>query len=894
MEVVVAFVILMLVLVPIATLLANSIGQAASSRERLTALSLAEQYIELLNNTPLDGTRNKTPNDSTLPVTDESIKQTTSPLTRSTVGYTVYARFTWAPAEDTTPDLCISGLVPTLLDLQVTVEWSHSKDQISDTTLINYPPSGILTDGFLAIKVDGDPATNPPADADGRPWTTRVKAVPVTIKPHATVTGFTTVTIYPNRYGCVFEEVPPGKYTVTVADPSPGLPSGIPSGTNYGTPSWVASYGEELTETGQAPSTVTVGDVTTVTFEYDEGSMVDLTYPSTTVVEGDVTCPNAGSILCMAAGQSPTSAAAPTKHPKADLSVLTSSGWTVYQPPATRLAATACAGTKRCVSVGYTASGATTTTFSGASVSTPTGTVQFTADTVPSGTSALEGITCPGTSTCYAYGEGSTSSSAVILSGTVGTTSVTWKTDGGLTGVSTVSALTCPTTTSCYALGKTSAGPTILSLVATGSSWSADTLPTTPSAVSTVSQLACHSTTCFVLGSTSSRALVLSLSTGSTTTWIEDTVPTVSTLTQIKCPSTTVCYAVGTASTTATILSLWSVTGTTNKVTWTTDTLPSAVTALTLLKCPSTSACYATGSSAAGPVIVSLLTATNWTTDSLPSTVKSLSGLTCTSSSQCAATGTATVGGNVRGVVLSLKAPISWTQDALPSGIAPVYFAGVACTSTGSTCAAPGASLTGAIFLSATLAGATWEKDTPSGLVGMSLDDTPISVYNVNLSPLTIQEMAAPSSGNVSAIGPLFPFTSGYQVAAAECAAQVTPTATSVSSIPRGTATAALAMGLLPIEVVSATGVPVAGATVTITPACTKLTPPAGSADQTSFSLERTGPSGLSETAVMYGPYTVSVTSGALTATATITVAQTGTEVGSVTTQLPSPVVVTL
>ncbi|MGH9100231.1 MAG: hypothetical protein ACRDV8_08390, partial [Acidimicrobiales bacterium] len=58
------------------------------------------------------------------------------------------------------------------------------------------------------------------------------------------------------------------------------------------------------------------------------------------------------------------------------------------------------------------------------------------------------------------------------------------------------------------------------------------------------------------------------------------------------------------------------------------------------------------------------------------------------------------------------------------------------------------------------------------------------------------------------------------------------------------------------------------GATVTaapVTPAkptksCTKLAPPVGKTNPTSFNLEPTGPLGLSQVAVPYGTYEVTVT----------------------------------
>lgn len=893
-EVVIAFSILLIVLVPIALLLSNTIGQAASSRERLTALSLAEQYLDLLNNTPVDSataTANhalKTTNNATLPKTNDTIELASS-VVLSTVRYSVYAEFKWALHENSTPDLCDQKTAPTLLRLQVTVDWGHTPQKITDTTLINFPSTGIVTEGFLAIKVDGDPVTSPPSDAHTphRTWTTRVRAVPVTIAAEPTTTGFTTITRYPTQYGCVFQEVPVGSFAVSVADPS----AGTPPGTSYGTPSW-ASSDDELTTVTSPSARVTVDTVTTVAFVYDEGSMVNVTYPTSSVAEGPVTCPGAGSIECMVAGQSPTTATKPSSNPRADLTVLTSSGWTLYQPTATRLTASACAGSTRCISVGYLNTGGT---YKGASVSTTPATVKFTGDKVPAGVTALTGITCV-TTTCFAYGEGSSTSKAAIVSATVGAGAITWKLDTGLTGVSTVRSLSCSSTTKCYAAASTSSGADILSL--TGTKWVQDKLPTTPTTVTAVSQVTCGTTSCFTLASSASKALILSPKKTSATTWVEDTVPAMASFSAIDCPSSTECFAAGKASASeAGVVSLSTVTLTPAK--WSADSLTSAVTSLAILTCPSTTTCYATGSTSSGPAIVSLYKSTStWAVDKLPLTLKAITALTCPSTAQCMA---AAVNDTGTTLILSLSSthPTTWTSDSLPSGVTPVFLAGLACSPAKSTCAAPAVTATGEAFLSATLSGTTWKRGSPGALNGMYLGDVPISVYNADLSPTTVEVASpTPTSGDVSTIGPLFPFESGYQVAAAGCEAEVTGTAPKVTSVPGATATSAptapVPMGLLPIEVESKTGVPVSGASVTIKPDCTRLSPPAHETNQASFSLGTTGPTGVTEMAVMYGSYTVTVKSGTTTTTAVVTVSPASLTVGAATVYLPTVAVVKL
>jgi hypothetical protein len=71
-------------------------------------------------------------------------------------------------------------------------------------------------------------------------------------------------------------------------------------------------------------------------------------------------------------------------------------------------------------------------------------------------------------------------------------------------------------------------------------------------------------------------------------------------------------------------------------------------------------------------------------------------------------------------------------------------------------------------------------------------------------------------------------------------------------------------MGLLSLRVVNGRGDPDAGATVTASPTCATaakaLSPPAGETNPTSYSLLSTGPLGLSQIALPYGTYMVTVT----------------------------------
>ncbi|HLG68694.1 MAG TPA: hypothetical protein VKV36_12610 [Acidimicrobiales bacterium] len=872
-EVVIAFSVLMLALTPVAALLTNVIGQAANARERLTALSLAEQYIELLTNS---GPHLSSGN---LPITGTPVLETPTALVRSSVAYKVYSEFDWTAAEGTNPDLCTSGSVPKVLNLQVTVDWGANQS-LTDTTVLNYPPAGIPTFGFLAVQVEGDPAGSPPGDAAGNPWSDRVRAVPVSlVSPPPPATASFTTTVYPDSYGCAFQQVPPGTYQVSVADPSPGVPRTV-TGT-YGTPSFVANANEQ-TAAAQGPLTVNVGQVTPVTFQYDEGSLVDLAYPSTTATEDGVTCPGAGAFLCLAAGQAPATPSAPAASPVAVLSVRTPAGWTVASLPGglSRIEATACAGTVRCVAVGYGPAGGGG--FQGASASAaPSSSPSFTADALPAGVTNLSGVTCPGASTCYAWGSGA--AGAVILSATVSSGAVTWTADTGLAGVAAIAGIACPGSTTCYAIGSGASGAVIVSLDASGTNWVADTLPNGVT-VSALSQVTCPGTaTCYAIGSGSSGAVILSLGLG--TAWVNDTVAgPPSALSQVACPGSTTCYAIGSGASGAVIVSVDS-----SGTNWVADTTPAGL-SLAAIICPSTTSCYATGSGSSGGLIWSLSSATAWAADSLSvppgATPSAVGAIACPAPSTCVAAASAASSA----LLLALGSGTTWSAATIPLTTPPVLFAGVACT--GSTCEAAGASRTGALLLDGSSGGTSWSNGTPGNLTGMYLSDVPVSVSSYALVPSTI-ELTAPST-DATVVGPLFPFAAGYSIGAAECTAELSAASSLVSTTPGATSSAILPMGLLPLKVVNASGNPVAGASVTAVvndPSCTPLTPLTGT-NPSSFALETTGPDGLSRLDVMYDTYTVTATAGTLTGSVTVQVSPTGTTAGGVTLPLPSPVVV--
>lgn len=841
-ELVIAFAILMVILVPIALLLTNVIGQASTARQKLTALSLAERCLEKLNNTGPTLTQGVP--ETGVPILENSHCFSVSPVVETTISYNVHAEFTWETAQGSHPNLCTTSVTPSLIEAKVWTTWIHTQT-VTDTTLLDYPPPGLPTDGFIAVAVNGTPVGSPPVDASGRSWATRVQTVPVTI----TRSGFS-VTLYPNTYGCVFEEVPaPDSYTVTAANPTSASPG------------WAAS-GEATT----AKQTVTVNldKVSHVTLRYDEGLLVNLHYPSTTATEGPVTCPGLLNIQCIVLGQEPSSSTTPAKAPYAELSVLngTTKKWSVAKvSSAGRLGAVTCAGTNRCIAVGF---GGSAGSYAGASLSSGTSSApSFTSDALPSGITELSGIVCPTSSRCYTWGLGS--SGGVILTGAVTSSSVTWgaSIDSLATVPARVTQIVCWSKTHCYALGtkKTATTPVILSLSATTSrKWTNDTLPTTSTyAPQTLTQLSCPAaTTCYGVGTRkTSHGDVVSLSTTTAKSWVKDTLATtVTVLSSIACPSKTVCYAIGSRKTGTTAYG--ALTSLTTATSWKLDT-PKTTKSISAITCPTTSACLAAGTSSTGtPAVFWRTGASTFTSEAVPAAVSGISTIACANASHCFAIGTASSSGVAYAVILS--GTTTWRVDTLPSTPTAVSFFGLACG--GAACIAPGASETSAVYFDGTPTGTGWSNATPSGTAGMYLGGVPIAVTNSGLTTSPLEVTVPTGTKAATQVGPLFPFSSAYGVAADEC--KPLPASAQVSVTPGEIVSASMPMGLVSLRAINKYGNPDTGATVTATlvtgSACSQLSPPSGKTNPTTFTFEPTGPLGLSQLVVPYGAYKITVT----------------------------------
>jgi type II secretory pathway pseudopilin PulG len=893
-ELIVAMLMLIIVLVPTCYLFTNVLANAAQARERLTALSVAEQWIETLNSQGPPSDANGQP--------EVGVALSEPSSTLSGISYAVSATFKWTDATGGTPDFCSTDTSP-VLGLQVTVSWA-SNQSISDQAILNFPASGNLTDGYLAIQVEGDPASAPPSDVYSDPWSSRVTNVPVQVSGSNLANPYS---LHPSSDGCTFLALAPGTYSVQVG-PGPTAPV-----------SYVANYNEASSETqalaNQSPITVTDAEITEVVFQYDEGSDVPLAYPSTTAVADGVECPNRGPLICLVMGQSPASAGPPNTSPQADGIAETSSGWSVASFPAslTRIEGVACT-TGACIAVGYSSSG-------GAAAVTTNGTT-WTTTSLPAGVSQLSEIVCPPSATtpaCIAIGSG-TSSNGVLLTATISGSTVTWTKDT-IPSTTSLGELVCPSSSAqpvCYVSATTSSGAIVFSNSGSGSPGTTWTSWTAPSGltVTSISQLVCNSTTfCVLLGVSQcfhcgSSPEIIQLASGTWTAYTNSTGVTPTTFTQLACASSgTSCWATGTTSSSAIAVYLSSGT------TWKSDTgIPSGTTSLSGLTCPGSGAgcfsLYATSSSAG---VISIGSGTAWSTAGLPSNgAVSLDQLTCPTTTACYAVGTSSTS-----AIVDVLQSGSWANATFTgtTGGNPVYITDLDCTGA-TTCVAAGATETAGQVL--TYANSTTSfsgSSTPTSLSGLYIDNPPIMVSNSTLQPNSVIEMAAPTTANgpQTEVGPLFPFEAGYSVAPGYCASELTTASSSATTVPGASPTTSpaaptviLPMGLLPIQAVSSSGVPISGATVTIADAsCTSSTeltplssgsfpalsnPPANPSNPTSYSMPSSGADGLSRMAVIYGTYQVTVKLGGTSATTTVTVNPTSIVVGSTTYYMPTSV----
>jgi Tfp pilus assembly protein PilV len=733
-EVMVALVLLLITMIPLGYLVTNEVQQAATAKNQLAALGVAEKWIEILGSAqdppPRNGALAVDTGKPLIPVMpDRTPLANNGKETRGGTEFTVRAEYTWTGTQDvnTAPDLCTSGGAQ-VLNLQVTVTWGKAQQE-TDTTILDYPPPGIPQYGFYQLQILGDSSANdlqnPPAG--GYAWSSRVQAIPVTFTP----TGGAPVTTHPDRYGCVFAELIPLTTSLTTALTT-GVATGptlkvnpLPSAVGSGDTIVVGSGGATQTFTTTAASAFG-GKTLAVTSQtanatYPVGTSVSDTAAVYTV---NVTNPVPGSpVACGTCGN------------PSFVQNLATDGPPNTPEPTGPFSSTAS------ISPGVVTVAPTLYYDEGSTIGLSYPTSTFTAD----------GVTCPGIDqiTCLSQGEGTTGS----LGGT----------------------------------------PPYATLASTsGSTWSSVATPSSPTSTR-IASVACATAACIGVGygltttstGTTAHGVIIADNTTNGTVTADTILPAnlvcpsstacVASLTNVICPTAMACVAWGTLSTGAPVVLAGTISSTPGSDIWSAVNLPNttATTMATLnqVACTPDLNCVAVGSAtpgqpldlwgweASGPLFGSGTSGGTWVPPTVPITglgnPPNLTQVACPSAGKCMAIGTGQIPTMIQGipvpgptipiVVSALFTPatlatgtIAWTP-VLPS-VEPSSFSQLVCLPS-NTCLAVGTVGTQAIIYSGTAGSIS------SGTLLLKVD------YSVPGTSSSISQVTCPSSSTCVAIG---------------------------------------------------------------------------------------------------------------------------------------------
>ena len=829
-EVLVAFVVLLIVMLPMGILLTHVSNEAAVTRQRQAALQLADSWIEVLSNStpPTGSDRAVMTNVPAAPVVAAGV-QTPQPTLAGTT-FAVTANYTEALVNGVgQSDLCADGLPPSpshpgVIQLQVRVTWDQGRYSAADSTNISYPKPGLQTQGFLAVDVSNDGLT----DKFGNSATTRLEAQPVTIQQQGSSPTLSPnpLTLYPDANGCVFAQVPVGTYDVMLNPPSANTPSSFVGWP--GSPAFVTPAGAQTYDAGM--QTVSVTSEAVVQMQaYDEGINASLTYGGASSVDGALACPATTAMTCLVTGNGTSSAQAAWSSGGGTWSSAGISG-------ATNINQVACTpgAPSTCVAVGDTLANAVALTTS-ATLRTAT------ADTLPGNVTDLTKVTCPSAHGCYALG--ASASGPVLLGGAVGEGSASadrWTILSPPTPLTALNSVACATSTICLVTGS-SAGPAPVVLrldgdpaaLAGNSAWvpdfTTDALPTGATGTTSVGTVSCPtSTTCLALatgdtaGSTDPTILTMAVASTGADTWAaESTFPTGATdITDITCTTST-CMAVGSLQSGAHV-AVWTGDLATSPHRWSqAQGIPTTVVAATSVAC---------GVPDGGDTADCIL------------------GVTTSDAS--------TPGQLLDGTLLGG----SWVWNLkTPQVSSPVlYYLGVSCVNPTSastaTCMAVGATGKGPVIATTTTGpnGSWTAQITPAGsgsvVTGIPLQTSPSS----NTEWTTQFSHALAQKGNATSLNGLYPDPGGYSLAAGDCSAVASGLAlASLDALPGDTASPTVPLDLVDMQVLGTTGAPLAGATVT-------LSSTQCSGDD--YSLPTSDANGITSSSIPYGSYTYTVT----------------------------------
>jgi len=307
-------------------------------------------------------------------------------------------------------------------------------------------------------------------------------------------------------------------------------------------------------------------------------------------------------------------------------------------------------------------------------VGTSNGGTSWTTQTLPSGTNELYGqaytLSCPSPTSCEALGE--SSSGAAVAIGTTNGGS-TWTDQPLPAGANEVSGITCPTTSMCEAVVTNSDAEGAWEFLNTTNGGSTWTWQTPPSGLDPFSVVCASATVCEAEGTDGIGPNVPPAVMGTTdggSMWVEQTLPSgIAGLTNLACPSTTVCELPAVNTSNAEV-----VLGTTNGgSTWNPQTLPSGASyprngttvCVTILVCETVAAT----DNGQGPVAAFGTTngGTTWNAQTLPGGTN-ISNLVCPSVSVCEGVGYDSVLGTTNGGSTWAVQPVSAGSTASDSG----------------------------------------------------------------------------------------------------------------------------------------------------------------------------------------------------------------------------------
>lgn len=835
-EVMISMVILLIGTIPIGYLLTSITQQSVTARARITAIGIAEHWLEYYNNLALDNSA------GTFPTPGGVVNTNTSTVGSNTYKATISMQ--WGQT-GVNGNLCNSGSVPQIIDVLAQVTWGQG-NSVQESTVAN-PPYGLVTPttGFLAVQVDD-------AAGKGQSYTPPAQPINVAFSSTQSAQGAqilgTPPTVVPEG-GCIFVEAASGfSYTVTLSSPTSSPFSYVDDGENTTTsvPVDVPSEGTGL------------GSVT-----YDQGGAINVNYASQTSLADGVTCPLSGT--CFTLGRETQGA----------LVLEDSSGsWSSVTLPAGVLSGVsgiACLSAAQCVLTGFGPSGSSSTGVL-LGLNPTSGTTSQIA--LPTGVTAtdLTSVSCP------------TSGTTCIVTGTAGGTAGVLLTTNGTTATNVMPTLTIPSVTSlngsacssatqCFAVGTGIAFPTHVGVVLAGSgtTWALQSIPTTPTAVTAINNISCStqagaSPFMCTAGVTAGGPTLLSTVNGGTTWSLPTTtLANVGQVGQLACLNGGTCMAAleqitGSTSTGGVAIS------TDGGTTWTASTgFPSGVGALSALSCTSSAQCLAVGSNASG-AFAAVWNGTTWAASSVPGSSTFASGAACDTATHCVAVGESPTG-PIAYVVTNSSGSWSWSTV---SGNAP---AGIdSLTGTGLTASGLPLTYQNVQFAGNTQVGVPYTTSTAA-------NPTVIG----NLFPFVGATGATYSvwSGDCPANQP----DSSYQASTLVASGQYAPSSSTSLTVP---------LSYLALRIVDQNGQPLSGATVTAqvtTSGCSTDTFALPSS-QGDGMVEAGLPMGASGTPL---DYTITGTSGANTGTVQLAVSATGVQVSPPSgTTVPYPIPVTL